>query len=123
MQTGAKVCFGPCLTELTKLRLPSGLHLNYPQLEKVPELERLHPDWGVEWRYYKPRYRSFTPLFGAKLVENMTGQLVFLGTVLATSPIVHNTQLKNVPEYQTASYEYYWSYPYRPVQWFFSDAQ
>jgi peptide/nickel transport system substrate-binding protein len=60
---------------------------------------------------------------GAKLVENMTGQLVFLGTVLATSPIVHNTQLKNVPEYQTASYEYYWSYPYRPVQWFFSDAQ
>ena len=30
---------------------------------------------------------------------------------------------RNVPEFQTASYEYYWSYPYRPVQWFFSDAQ
>lgn len=70
MRTGAKVRFGPCLTDLAKLKLPSGLHLQYPQLEKVPEMERLHPDWGVEWRYYKPRYRSFSPIYGAKLVEN-----------------------------------------------------
>jgi peptide/nickel transport system substrate-binding protein len=58
---------------------------------------------------------------GAKLVENMTSHLVFLGTVKATSPIVHTKRLGNVPEYQTASYEYYWSYPYRPTQWFLTE--
>ena len=58
---------------------------------------------------------------GGKLVENMTSHLVFLGTVKATSPIVHSNRLGNVPEYQTASYEYYWSYPYRPTQWFLTE--
>ncbi len=58
---------------------------------------------------------------GAKLVENMTGNLLFLGTVNAPSPIFHRNELKNVPEFKTASYEYYWSYPYRPAQWFFAE--
>ena len=62
---------GPCRTDLFKLVLPSGLALTYPQLEMTPMEERLHPDWGVEWRYYKPRYRSFTGMWGSKLVENM----------------------------------------------------
>jgi len=71
MRDGARVKFGPAWTEHCKLRLPNGLHLQYPQLEPVPEAEKLHPDWGSEWRYYKPRYRAFSPIFGAKLVENL----------------------------------------------------
>jgi peptide/nickel transport system substrate-binding protein len=58
---------------------------------------------------------------GARLVETMTGNLLFLGTVNAPSPIFYRTQLKNVPEFQTASYEYYWTYPYRPSQWFIGE--
>ncbi|HUF86122.1 MAG TPA: ABC transporter substrate-binding protein [Thermohalobaculum sp.] len=60
---------------------------------------------------------------GARLVENMTGNLLFLGTVKAPSPIFHRNALRNVPEFKTASYEYYWSYPYRGHQWFLADAQ
>ena len=67
MANGQTTKFGPCLSQFCKLRLPSGLHLSYPQLELVPLEERLHPNWGVEWRYYKPRYRAFTAMFGAKL--------------------------------------------------------
>jgi hypothetical protein len=53
------------------MRLPSGLYLSYPQLEMIPLEERLHPEWGNEWRYYKPKYRAFTSIFGAKICENL----------------------------------------------------
>ncbi len=58
---------------------------------------------------------------GAKLVEAMTGHLLFLGTVQAPSPIYHRNALKNFVEFKTASYEYYRTYPYRPVQWWFDE--
>ncbi|MGJ8617984.1 MAG: ABC transporter substrate-binding protein [Sulfitobacter sp.] len=56
---------------------------------------------------------------GLKLVENMTGNLLFIGTVKEQKPIYHSKALKNVPEFKTASYAYYRTYPYRPAQWFF----
>jgi peptide/nickel transport system substrate-binding protein len=58
---------------------------------------------------------------GARLVENMTGNLLFIGTVLAPAPIYHRNALRNFTDFQTASYEYYRTYPYRPQQWFLAE--
>jgi len=58
---------------------------------------------------------------GSKLVEIMTGQLMFIGTVQAPAPIYHRNVLKNFVPFKTASYEYYRTYPYRPQQWFFEE--
>ncbi|MEM7561777.1 MAG: ABC transporter substrate-binding protein [Pseudomonadota bacterium] len=58
---------------------------------------------------------------GARLVENMVGNLLFIGTVLAPSPIYHRNALKNFAEFQTSSYEYYRTYPYRATQWSLND--
>ena len=58
---------------------------------------------------------------GLKLVENMTGNLLFIGTVKGASPIYHANTLKNFTEFMTASYAYYRSYPYRPAQWFLTE--
>lgn len=54
---------------------------------------------------------------GAKLVQSMVDNLLFIGTVKAAAPVYHSNDLKNFPEFQTASYSYYWSYPYRGPQW------
>ena len=54
---------------------------------------------------------------GAKLVQAMVDNLLFIGTVKAAAPVYHSNSLKNFPEFQTASYSYYWSYPYRGPQW------
>ncbi len=58
---------------------------------------------------------------GARLVENMTSNLLFIGTVQAPAPIYHNNNLKNFPEFKTQSYEYYRTTPYRPDQWFLDE--
>jgi len=58
---------------------------------------------------------------GVKLVENMTGNLLFIGTVKEQKPIYRAAALKNVPEFNTASYAYYRTYPYRPSQWFLDE--
>ncbi|RMF36732.1 MAG: ABC transporter substrate-binding protein [Alphaproteobacteria bacterium] len=58
---------------------------------------------------------------GARLVENMTGNLLFLGTVLSSGPIYHRNALKNFPEFKTESYEYYRTYPYRGPQWYLDE--
>ena len=55
---------------------------------------------------------------GKRLVEAMVSQTMFIGTVLATGPIYHHNSLKNVTEFKTHSYEYYWNLPYRGPQWF-----
>ena len=58
---------------------------------------------------------------GARLVENMTGNLLMIGAVLGPSPIYHRNVLKNFSVFKTASYEYYRTYPYRPQQWFLTE--
>ena len=60
--------------------------------------------------------------FGERLVANLTGNLVMIGTVQAPNPIYHRNSLKNFPIFKTWSYEYYRTYPYRPQQWFLDDA-
>ncbi|MCU9846448.1 ABC transporter substrate-binding protein [Defluviimonas sp. WL0024] len=56
-----------------------------------------------------------------RLVENMVSNLLFIGTALTPDPIYHRNALKNFPEFKTASYEYYRTYPYRPSQWYFDE--
>ncbi|HHB82018.1 MAG TPA: ABC transporter substrate-binding protein, partial [Devosia sp.] len=58
---------------------------------------------------------------GARMVDRMVKNMMFIGTVKAVSPVFHRNVLKNVPEFQTASYDYYWAYPYRGDQWFLDE--
>ena len=58
---------------------------------------------------------------GARLVENMTSNMIFIGTVNAPSPIYHRNALKNFTVFKTASYEYYRTLPYRAQQWFLDE--
>ena len=58
---------------------------------------------------------------GARLVENLAGNLLFIGTVKAPAPIYHRNALKNFPVYKTHSYEYYRAYPYRGPQWYLDE--
>lgn len=58
---------------------------------------------------------------GARMVEAMTSNLLFIGTVLSSGPIYHRNALKNVPEFKTESYEYYRTYPYLGAQWYLDE--
>ena len=58
---------------------------------------------------------------GARMVANLTGNLLFIGTVKAPAPIYHRNALKNFRSFTTHSYEYYRTYPYRGVQWFLDE--
>lgn len=58
---------------------------------------------------------------GARMVENMVSNLLFIGTALTPDPIYHRNALKNFTEFKTASYEYYRTYPYRPFQWWLDE--
>jgi peptide/nickel transport system substrate-binding protein len=55
---------------------------------------------------------------GARLVENIVSNLLFIGTVQAPAPVYHRNVLKNFVEFKTHSYEYYRTYPYRATQWY-----
>ncbi len=58
---------------------------------------------------------------GARMVEAMTGNLTFIGIISAPAPIYFSNKLSNVPEFTTASYEFYRTYPYRAYQWSLSE--
>ena len=58
---------------------------------------------------------------GARLVENLVENLLFIGTVQTPAPIYHRNVVKNFTEYTTHSFEYYRSYPYRPTQWWLDE--
>ncbi len=58
---------------------------------------------------------------GARMVENMVSNLLFIGTAQVPAPIYHRNALKNFPEFKTSSYEYYRTYPYRGAQWYFDE--
>ena len=58
---------------------------------------------------------------GARMAATMTENLLYIGTVLATSPIYRRNELQNFASFQTASYDYYRTYPYRATQWFLDE--
>jgi peptide/nickel transport system substrate-binding protein len=58
---------------------------------------------------------------GARMVENMVSNLLFIGLVQAPAPMYHRNALKNFTLFKTHSYEYYRTYPYRGAQWYFDE--
>ena len=58
---------------------------------------------------------------GARMVEHMTKELLFIGTVIAPAPMIHRNNLINFTETKTHSYEYYRTYPYRATQWWLDE--
>lgn len=58
---------------------------------------------------------------GKELVDLVVDNLLFIGTVKAVAPIYHNNDLKNFTQFQTQSYAYYRTYPYRATQWFLDE--
>ena len=83
------------------------------------------PPWAYEMIDDISAFQSAIPgsaesdRLGQKLVKTLTENLLFIGTVKSVSPVYHSNTLKNFPEYKTASYAYYRSYPYRGPQWYF----
>ena len=53
-----------------------------------------------------------------RMVAAMVENVLFIGTALTPDPVYHSNKLKNFPEFKTASYEYYRTYPYRGAQWY-----
>ena len=60
-------------------------------------------------------------MLASRLVENMTSNLLFIGVANTPAPIFHRNALKNFVEFQTHSYEYYRTYPYRAPQWYLDE--
>ena len=58
---------------------------------------------------------------GARMVENITGNLLFIGVARAPAPIFHHNNLHNFTDFKTHSYEYYRTYPYRGTQWWLDE--
>lgn len=56
-----------------------------------------------------------------RMVAAMVENVLFIGTALTPDPIYANNKLKNFPEFKTASYEYYRTYPYRGAQWYLEE--
>ena len=85
------------------------------------------PDWVLRMKDDIDAFQSApvgTPEsaeIGLRLVENLTGNLVLIGTVHAPNPIYHRNALKNFADFKTHSYEFYRTYPYRAYQWFLDD--
>jgi peptide/nickel transport system substrate-binding protein len=60
---------------------------------------------------------------GEALAGAMTENLLFIGTVLAPSPVVHRNALRNVPRLTSKTREYRRLYPYRPQQWWLAEGR
>ncbi|WP_413717347.1 ABC transporter substrate-binding protein [Silicimonas sp. MF1-12-2] len=56
-----------------------------------------------------------------KLAQKMVDEMLFIGTVLAPAPLIHNNDLKNFTQFKTTSYEYYRTFPYLPAQWWLDE--
>ncbi len=85
------------------------------------------PEWAYQMIDDIGAFQSATPgsdesnRLGQALVKATAENLLFIGTVKSVSPIYHSNTLKNFPEFKTAAYAYYRSYPYRGSQWFFGE--
>ncbi|MEJ1159147.1 ABC transporter substrate-binding protein [Prosthecomicrobium sp. N25] len=85
------------------------------------------PDWAKQMSADVDAFQS-APVggpasveLGNRLMKNMAGNLVFIGTVRAPGPIFHRNVLANVPKFAAHADEFRWTYPYRPQQWYFAN--
>jgi peptide/nickel transport system substrate-binding protein len=59
---------------------------------------------------------------GSEIVEIHLDQMIRIGTVGdIPEPYMHSNLLQNVPVLKAKTYDYYWTYPYRPQQWFLAE--
>ena len=85
------------------------------------------PAWVETLKGHLDTYQSSAPGSDASIaaaqsmVEIMTGNLLFIGTINAPAPIYRSNKLMNFHEFKTQSYEFYRTYPYRPAQWWLSE--
>ncbi len=68
-----------------------------------------------------PAGSDLSNTLGARMVENMVSNMLFIGTVQSPAPIYHNNDLKNFVTFKTHSYEYYRTTPYRAEQWWLDE--
>ncbi|WP_170336319.1 ABC transporter substrate-binding protein [Ruegeria arenilitoris] len=55
---------------------------------------------------------------GAEIVQIHTDNMLKIGTVGdIVSPFLHRNDLQNVKPIKSKTYDFYWTYPYRPSQW------
>ena len=59
---------------------------------------------------------------GNEIVKIFADNLLYIGLVGdIPSPVYINDRVGNFQEFTTKSYNYYWSYPFRPTQWFIKE--
>ena len=85
------------------------------------------PAWVAELKTALNGYQTSAPgsdesiSAAQSMVEIMTGNMLFIGTVNAPSPVYHSKKLNNFVEFKTSSFEFYRTYPYRTAQWWLSE--
>ncbi|WP_166418648.1 ABC transporter substrate-binding protein [Cochlodiniinecator piscidefendens] len=85
------------------------------------------PAWVATLKTALDTYQSSAPgtseseAAAQQMVEIMAGEMLFIGTVNAPAPVYHSNNLHNFPDFQTSSYEFYRTYPYRPSQWWLDE--
>lgn len=70
MHTGNTVQFGPLVFGPKRIILPSGLSINFPKLRRAEGYDKVRDRMKRGYEYHKPRYNSYTSIYGAKLLEN-----------------------------------------------------
>jgi peptide/nickel transport system substrate-binding protein len=59
---------------------------------------------------------------GKEIVDIHVNNLWKIGTVgNILAPIIHHNSIANFTKMTAKTYDYYWAYPYRPQQWFFTE--
>lgn len=84
------------------------------------------PEWVAKLDETSAKYQQY-PLgteesnrLGKELVDLVQEDLIYIGTVGSPSePVYRRNDLGNFKTFTAKTYDYYWSYPFRPTQWFF----
>lgn len=83
------------------------------------------PAWVQELDEKSTEYQKYTlgtpesDQLGREIVDLVQSELLFIGTIgNPAEPVYHRNDLGNFKTFTAKSYDYYWSYPYRPTQWF-----
>jgi peptide/nickel transport system substrate-binding protein len=84
------------------------------------------PEWVLTLDQKSSEYQQYPPgdpaasALGTELVDLLNEGLLFIGTVgNASEPVYRRNDVGNFQTFTARSYDYYWSYPFRPTQWFF----
>lgn len=87
------------------------------------------PEWVITLGEKATEYQQFpqgTPesdALGTEMVDLLNEGLLFIGTVgNASEPVYRRNDVGNFQIFTARSYDYYWSYPFRPTQWFFRES-